>query len=82
MVYWSVDRVEEGQAILEGPDGSWMQRSLSELPPQIKEGDCLFQNAGEWQIDPEETQRRRKEMAQRLRAVFGKGCPDSAQEQP
>lgn len=79
MDYWCVDRIEEGLAVLEGPDQSFSRIDLSLLPAQVKEGDCLVQSGGQWQIDKEETCRRRQEAVQRFRAVFEKyrsGLPD------
>lgn len=73
MDYWCIDRVEEGQAVLEGPDQSFIRLDASLLPPEAREGDCLFQCAGRWQIDGEETRRRRREAAQKLRALLGGG---------
>ncbi|MCI9405758.1 MAG: DUF3006 domain-containing protein [Oscillospiraceae bacterium] len=78
MEYWCIDRIEEGQAVLEGPDQSLTHLSLSLLPPEVKEGDCLLQSAGGWRIDEQETRRRRQEAAQKLRNLLGKGGQDQA----
>lgn len=71
MDYWSVDRMEEGLAVLEGPDQSLIRLEVSHLPPEVREGDCLFQCGGRWQIDEDETRRRRQEAARRLRDLLG-----------
>lgn len=71
MDYWSVDRMEEGLAVLEGPDQSLIRLEVSQLPPEVREGDCLFQCGSRWQIDEDETRRRRQEAARRLRDLWG-----------
>ena len=60
---WSIDRIEEGWAVCEGPDDEMIRR----------EGDCLFLDGdGRWQVDEQLTRQRREETAKRLRALFGK----------
>ena len=76
MEYWCIDRIEEGQAVLEGPDQSFVHLDLSLLPPTATEGDCLIQSGDGWQIDGEETRRRRQEAAWRLRNLWSKGGQD------
>lgn len=58
---WSVDRMEEGIAILEGPDRQQRQVPLELLPSGVREGDCLLESApGHYELQPEETRRRRR----------------------
>ncbi len=73
---WIVDRMEEGWAVCEKPDGSMTTLALSQLPAGVREGDCLVQKDGEWRIDPEQTKQRRKQIAGRFRALFG-ASPDA-----
>jgi len=57
---WSVDRIEEGTATLES---GRRQRQVSRelLPPDVREGDCLLEDAdGHFLLQPEETRRRRQ----------------------
>lgn len=39
---WSIDRIEEGWAVCEGPDGEMIRLEVSRLPAGVREGDCLF----------------------------------------
>jgi len=54
-----VDRIESNFAICERSDKSFTQIPLSQLPPGVREGDCLCQEGGRYIIDTEETARRR-----------------------
>ena len=63
---WSIDRIEEGWAVCEGPDDEMIRLEVSRLPAGVREGDCLF-------LDGDG--RCREETAKRLRAMFGKSGP-------
>ena len=39
---WSIDRIEEGWAVCEGPDDEMIRLEVSRLPAGVREGDCLF----------------------------------------
>ncbi|MCB9746464.1 MAG: hypothetical protein H6740_28060 [Alphaproteobacteria bacterium] len=41
MRHWIVDRIEGERAILEGPDGAFVERALAELPKGLQEGETL-----------------------------------------
>lgn len=70
---WSIDRIEEGWAVCEGPDDAVIRLEVSRLPAGTREGDCLFLDGdGRWQVDEQLTRQRREETAKRLRALFGK----------
>ena len=50
---WSIDRIEEGWAVCEGPDDEMIRLEVSRLPAGVREGDCLFLDGdGRWQADP------------------------------
>ncbi|MDD3193013.1 MAG: DUF3006 domain-containing protein [Oscillospiraceae bacterium] len=73
MTYWIIDRMDEGWAVCEKEDGGMARLEVAALPLDVREGDCLFLGGdGRWQIDQEETCRRRQETASRLRALFQK----------
>ena len=76
MSSWSIDRIEEGWAVCEGPDDAVIRLEVSRLPAGAREGDCLFLDGdGRWQVDEQLTRQRREETAKRLRALFGKSGP-------
>jgi len=59
-IIWSVDRIEEGTATLES-DRRQRQVARELLPPGVREGDCLLEDAdGHFVLQPEETRRRRQ----------------------
>ena len=73
---WSIDRIEEGWAVCEGPDDEMIRLEVSRLPAGVREGDCLFlAGDGRWQGAEQLTRQRREETAKRLRAMFGKSGP-------
>lgn len=59
---WSVDRIGEGVATLEDSGRRQRQVPLEVLPPGVREGDCLLEDApGHYVPRPEETRRRRQQ---------------------
>ena len=49
---WSIDRIEEGWAVCEGPDDEMIRLEVSRLPAGVREGDCLFLDGdGRWQVE-------------------------------
>ena len=59
-----IDRFEGTYAICEDQEKKMFAISLNELPQGAKPGDVLqISGAGEFSVDQEETQRRRKKMA-------------------
>ena len=57
---WSIDRIEEGWAVCEGPDDEMIRLEVSRLPAGVREGDCLFLDGdGRWQVDEQLTRQRR-----------------------
>ena len=55
-----IDRIEGGIAVCETEDGR-RELPLAGLPAGVREGDCLVCVDGSWQIDREETLRRRQQ---------------------
>ena len=69
---YSVDRIEENIAICEDDDGNVLKLKLDELPREIREGDIIEKRENGFVIDADETQLRRKKMAELQRNIFGK----------
>lgn len=70
-MFYAVDAVERGIARLVVDDETTLTIPLNKLPEGAAEGDVLKWDAGAWQIDPEETQRRRDYAAALLRELLG-----------
>lgn len=64
-----VDRIEADYALCETDEKSIQVIPLLELPVHIAEGDVLCQNCGKWEIDAEETSRRRSQIAERSKRL-------------
>lgn len=57
---WSVDRIEEGVAVLEDQQRRQLSLPAERLPPGTREGDCLRRrDTGDFALDSEETARRK-----------------------
>ena len=72
-MHYSLDRFEEGFALLEGPDGGFVQVLRSQLPPTARQGDLLTQSGGVWQVDAAATAQRREALRRRFAALGAKG---------
>lgn len=70
MEFWIVDRIEGGFAVCEGTNRTTVDLPLSKLPAGIKEGDVIRLDGGVYQIDKEETQRRREENRRLLESLL------------
>ena len=70
--YLSVDRIEDGIAVLIGSDGVPRSLPLSALPPGSREGDLLREEHGSLSIDAEATGKRKRELKERLEKLFKK----------
>ena len=67
-----VDRIEEEFAVCEDETLAFRRILLSQLPPNVREGDCLRPAGDGYIIDGEETARRRalnKQLFDRLKKV-------------
>lgn len=69
---YSIDRIEENIALCEDDDGNVLKLSVDELPQEIREGDIIEKTENGFVIDADETQLRRKKMAELQRNIFGK----------
>ena len=69
---YSIDRIEENIAVCEDDDGNVLKLSVDDLPPEIREGDIIEKTESGFIIDADETQLRRKKMAEMQRNIFGK----------
>jgi len=54
-----VDRIEEGTAVCEVADGSYLHIPLAKLPRGVREGACLRPEGDGYVIDEEEVKRRK-----------------------
>lgn len=66
-----IDRIEEGIAVCEGGEGR-VELPVQSLPDGAQEGDCLYLQEGVWQIDREETLRRRQQNHSRAAGLFAR----------
>ncbi len=69
---YSIDRIEENIAICDDDDGNVLKLNVDELPQEIREGDIIEKKENGFVIDADETQLRRKKMAELQRNIFGK----------
>lgn len=75
--YYIIDRFEgtfavceAGKTAAETTAKASMQRiSRAELPPKCREGDMLCYVNGSWQVEEEETEKRRKHLEERLKHI-------------
>ena len=67
-----IDRLEEGFAVCELDDGSFLKIPLEQLPEGVAEGDCLTEQDGIYMVDEEETRRRREYAASLLKKLSNK----------
>ena len=67
---YSVDRIEEGFAVCEDEKGETVNIETDKLPEGVKEGDIISIDNGETIILAEETEERRKKLAEKRRALF------------
>ncbi len=76
---YSVDRIEEGFAVCEDENGKTVNIETGKLPEGVKEGDLVSINDGEAVILKDETEERRKKLAEKRRALFKKKnvCSDN-----
>ena len=72
MMKYSIDRIEENIAVCEGDDGNVLKLKLDELPENIREGDIIEKTENGFIIDADETQLRRKKMAEMQKKLFNK----------
>ena len=71
MEIWTIDRLEGDWAVCQGP-GQRREIPRSQLPGEAREGDCLRLREGRWEIDREETRRRREKAWARTQKLLSK----------
>ncbi len=66
-----VDRLEEGFAVCEKEDGSFVNIPLEQIAGAVREGDFLvLLKQGEYRVDEAATKARREKMSKRQRSIF------------
>lgn len=68
--YWSVDRIENGSAVLENDQRERIQLPLNLLPAGVLEGNVLEKAGESYRIDEQETARRREEAIRLQNQLF------------
>lgn len=68
----TVDRIEGDYALCEAPDKSIITLLLSDLPEGLTEGDVLRLAEDRYQIDPDETAKRREQNHDLFHSIFHK----------
>ena len=77
-MFFSIDRIVEGRAVLEGEDRLLQEVPAELLPPGACEGDVLWRGEDGFHPAPEETKARRARlsgMLGQLLGTHGKGEP-------
>ncbi len=68
-----VDRIENGFAVCEKDDLSFINIPLSDLPEETKEGSVLVQNkSGQYILDADEEEKRRAKLLELQKKLFKK----------
>lgn len=70
MKKFTIDRIEEGKAVLECENGEMVSLEVSSLPKNIKEGDVLEFADGSYFLDNEETEKRKKHIRDLMSNLF------------
>ena len=66
----TIDRIEEGKAVLECENGEMVNLDVSSLPKNIKEGDILEFADGSYFLDDEETENRKRHIRDLMSNLF------------
>ena len=70
---YAVDRIEGGMALCECLEtGIRLTVDIAHLPPEVKEGDVIRQEGDGFILDKSQTERRRKQLRDRLNGLFDK----------
>ncbi|MBC5787206.1 DUF3006 domain-containing protein [Clostridium facile] len=69
---WSVDRIENGIAVLENDHRIRKKVPLDQLPVDVTEGDVLVVQDDNYVVDQQETNRRREQAFQLQQRLFRK----------
>ena len=68
----SIDRIEDGSAVLEGGKNALRRGPISELPPDIKEGSVLQEENGRYIHDIQAEKQRKAELRSLQKKIFKK----------
>ena len=69
-MYYTVDRIEGGFAVLEDENGNVNDVKLNGLPDDVKESDILKFENDVYIIDAERTEQVKKDLENRLKKLF------------
>ncbi len=72
-MYYSVDRVAGGNAVLVGEDETLLEAPLAALPAGVRTGDVFAREDGAFTFSQERTDARRTEAEQMLHTLLGGG---------
>lgn len=67
----TVDRIENGIAVIEGDDGAFFQLPASQLPHGVREGSVLRRTQDGFVLDPEAERERRHMLYEKTKRLFG-----------
>ena len=70
MKEFTIDRIEDGKAVLECENGDFVNIDLTSLPKNIKEGDVIRFDNGSYFFNAEETEQRRKKIKKLMESLF------------
>ncbi len=70
MKKFTVDRIENGRAVLECENGDFVSLDVKSLPKNIKDGDILNFEGGSCFFNAEETERRSKKIKKLMSELF------------
>lgn len=68
---YSIERIEEKIALCEDDDGNVIRIKTKDLPTGAREGDIIEQTENGLNVNADETERRRKKMAELQKGLFG-----------
>lgn len=67
-----IDRLEEGAAVCEAEDLSYISVPVCDLPDGAREGDALIETENGYELDAEYTRRRREIILDKQKSIFKK----------
>ncbi len=70
MKKFTIDRIEEGKAVLECENGDCVTLDVTALPKKIHEGDVLHFEEGSYFLDEKETEQRRQKIKKLMDSLF------------
>lgn len=70
MKRFTIDRIEEGTAVLECENGDFVNLDIKSLPKNIKEGDVLMFDEQSYFLNKDETENRKKKISNLMNKLF------------